>query len=77
MNLFGKNNLPHNLVTKESYREFTSCLITLGQLNPNAKPENLLPNISRKTFTKHFIEYSDKKFKEKLKIFKNKAGSCL
>lgn len=80
INFIGKNQLPLNLVTKTSFREFASNLMIFGQKNPQAKTENLFPSVCRQTFTKHFIHYSDKSFLKKthnIYIYIYKTGSCL
>ena len=73
----GHEKLPLSTVEKDSFKEFLLTLIKLGQDNPTSHAEDLLPLMSRTTFTQAFIKYSDELYKERLKQFQQAKGSCI
>lgn len=77
INFIGTAKLPMNTLSSDSFKKFMASLVKLGQSNPTAHIQQLVPSIPRKTFTKHFIQTSNEIFNEKLKKYVDAKGTCI
>ena len=73
----GVSKLSMSFATSDIFNDFLKSFIKLGQLNPTVDPQTLIPKITRKTFTKHFIKYSEEQFEGRLQLYKKIKGSCI
>ena len=73
----GTSKLPMNIITSNSFKNYSLSLIKLGQDNVAADPLKLVPEMSRQTFTKLFITHSEQQYNAKLEAFKKAKGSCV